>query len=86
MCFLSEPSLLRQGSSSNDQGSCMSIEYPVTHGQPEAVCWPDSVWTDKTLQQCKTLLKTSGKNIMDAPTLKTLASDRLHHNQTKRHP
>ena len=26
------------------------------------------------------------QNIMDAPTLKTLASDRLHYNQTTRHP
>ena len=46
MCSLSEPSLLRQGSSSNEPVSCMSIEYPVTQGQPEAVCWPDSERTE----------------------------------------
>ena len=54
MCVLSEPSLLRQGSSSNEPVSCMSIEYPVTQGQPEAVCLRDSVW----ILQCKTLSKT----------------------------
>ena len=46
MCSLSEPSLLRQGSSSNEPVSCKSIEYPVTQGQPEAICWPDSERTE----------------------------------------